>query len=82
MSGEFLKVNQIDCHHKIPKCYGGNDSYENLIIVSDKIHILVHSTNERTIQKYLGMLNLNKKQMNKLNKLREMAQMPALQYEV
>lgn len=82
VSGEFLKVNQIDCHHKTPKYYGGNDSYENLIIVSDKIHILVHSTNERTIQKYLGMLNLNKKQMNKLNKLREMAQMPALQYKV
>ena len=82
VSGEFLKVNQIDCHHKTPKYYGGNESYENLIIVSDKIHILVHSTNERTIQKYLGMLNLNKKQMNKLNKLREMAQMPALQYEV
>lgn len=82
VSGEFLKVNQIDCHHKTPKYYGGNDSYENLIIVSDKIHILVHSSNERTIQKYLGMLNLNTKQMNKLNKLRAMAQMPVLQYEV
>lgn len=82
VSGEFLKVNQIDCHHKTPKHYGGNDCYENLIIVSDKIHILIHSSNERTIKKYLGMLNLNTKQMNKLNKLRVMAQMPMLQYEV
>ena len=82
ISGVFLEANQVDCHHKTPKCYGGDDSYQNLIIVSDKIHILIHSSNERTIKKYLGMLKLNKRQMSKLNKLRAQAQMPALQYEV
>ncbi|MGN0553157.1 MAG: group II intron reverse transcriptase/maturase [Oscillospiraceae bacterium] len=82
ISDVFLEANQVDCHHKTPKCYGGDDSYQNLIIVSDKIHILIHSNNERTIRKYLGMLKLNKRQMNKLNKLRAQAQMPAIQYEV
>ena len=82
VSSVFLEAKQVDCHHKTPKCYGGDDSYQNLIIVSDKIHILIHSSNERTIKKYLGMLKLNKRQMSKLNKLRAQAQMPALQYEV
>ncbi len=82
VSGVFLEAKQVDCHHKTPKCYGGDDSYQNLIIVSDKIHILIHSSNERTIKKYLGMLKLNKRQMSKLNKLRAQAQMPALHYEV
>lgn len=82
VSGAFLEENQVDCHHKTPKYYGGDDSYQNLIIVSDTIHILIHSGNERTIEKYLGMLKLNKRQMSKLNKLRTQAQMPALQYEV
>ena len=82
VSGVFLEANQVDCHHKMPKYYGGDDSYQNLIIVSDKVHILIHSSNERTIKKYLGMLKLNKRQMNKLNKLRMQAQMPVLQNEV
>jgi hypothetical protein len=76
--GMVLEANQVDCHHKKPLEYGGNDSYSNLIIVSDKIHILIHATNERTIRKYLSELKPNQKQLGKLNKLRELAQMPAL----
>ena len=53
----------------------GNDSYQNLIIVSAVGHILIHSSNERTIRKYLKVLNLDKKQLAKLNKLRVMAEM-------
>jgi hypothetical protein len=76
--GTVLEVNQVDCHHKLPIKYGGDDSYKNLIIVSDAIHILIHAVNKRTIQKYLNVLKLNKKQLDKLNKLREQAQMPPL----
>lgn len=57
---------------------GGNDSYQNLIIVSAVVHILIHSSNERTIRKYLKVLNLDKKQLAKLNKLRVMAEMQEL----
>ena len=76
ISGVELEANQVDCHHKKPLSMGGNDSYNNLIIVSDIVHILVHSSNEHTICKYLNMLNLNEKQFKKLNKLRIMAEMP------
>lgn len=71
-----LEANQVDCHHKKPLSMGGDDSYNNLIIVSDVVHILVHSSNEHTINKYLNVLNLNEKQFKKLNKLRVMAGMP------
>lgn len=76
ISGAELEANQVDCHHKKPLSMGGDDSYNNLIIVSDVVHILVHSSNEHTINKYLNVLNLNEKQFKKLNKLRVMAGMP------
>lgn len=76
--GVELEANQVDCHHKKPLMLGGNDSYQNLMIVSDVVHILIHSCNERTIRKYLKVLNPDKKQLAKLNKLRVMAEMPEL----
>lgn len=78
VSGVELEANQVDCHHKQPVSLGGNDSYQNLIIVSDLVHILIHSANERTIRKYLKVLNPNKMQLAKLNKLRVLAEMPEL----
>ena len=80
VSGAELEANQVDCHHKKPLSLGGDDSYKNLIIVSDVVHILIHSSNERTIRKYLNVLNPNKKQLEKLNKLRAMAEMPELTF--
>lgn len=70
-----LYVTEIDCHHKIPREYGGSDEYSNLIIVSDKVHILIHSSNEKTIKKYLDLVKPDSKQLAKINKLRIMAGM-------
>ena len=78
VTGMELEANQVDCHHKIPLEYGGKDEYGNLTIVSDTIHILIHARNERTIQKYLNVVELSEKQLKKLNKLRELAHMQAL----
>jgi len=75
VSGIALDANQVDCHHKKPLSLGGDDSYQNLIIVSDAVHILIHSSSERTIKKYLNDLQLNSKQLAKLNNLRKLAEM-------
>ena len=48
VSGVELEANQVDCHHKKPLVLGGNDSYQNLIIVSDVVHILIHSSNAKS----------------------------------
>ena len=78
VSGVELEANQVDCHHKKPLSLGGDDSYKNLIIVSDVVHILIHSSSDRTIRKYLEVLKPNKKQLEKLNKLRILAEMPEI----
>lgn len=78
VSGIALDANQVDCHHKKPLSLGGDDSYQNLIIVSDAVHILIHSSSERTIKKYLSDLQLNSKQLAKLNNLRKLAEMPQI----
>ena len=78
VSGIALDANQVDCHHKKPLSLGGDDSYQNLIIVSDAVHVLIHSSSERTIKKYLNDLQLNSKQLAKLNNLRKLAEMPQI----
>lgn len=78
VSGIALDANQVNCHHKKPLSLGGDDSYQNLIIVSDAVHVLIHSSSERTIKKYLNDLQLNSKQLAKLNNLRKLAEMPQI----
>ncbi len=70
VTGIALSENEIHCHHIIPKSCGGSDKYENLVIVANVVHVLIHAGKADTIQKCLSMLNLDAKQMEKLNKLR------------
>ncbi|HBF14442.1 MAG TPA: group II intron reverse transcriptase/maturase [Clostridiales bacterium] len=69
----FEILEDIHCHHKKPKCDGGTDKYANLVLILKPVHRLIHATAEETIQKYLTLLNLNNTQIQKVNKLRELA---------
>ena len=73
ITGIILKLDDIHCHHITPKELGGNDKFENLVIVHKDIHILIHATDTHTINKYIQKFNLNKKQRDKLNKYRKLA---------
>ena len=66
----FETLDDIHCHHKLPRNKGGKDNYQNLIIVREDVHVLIHATTQSTIDKYLALLKLDKKQLAKLNKLR------------
>lgn len=66
-----LEIGDIECHHKKPKKSGGNDRYENLIIISKNVHKLIHATNQDIINKYLNLVKPNKKQLKEINKLRK-----------
>ncbi len=70
---EALGIGEIHCHHKIPRKQGGTDRYDNLVLVSEKVHILIHATDEKVISTYSAMLKLDTKQKSKLNKLRQLA---------
>ena len=74
----FETLGDIHCHHKLPLAMGGKDNYQNLILVRESVHILIHATSEPTIAKYLSQLALNKKQLAKLNKLRKEAGNPPI----
>lgn len=71
---EFRSLADIHCHHKTPKSLGGNDKYENLVLVSESVHKLIHAKDKATVQKYLKILNLNAEQLAKVNALRKLAQ--------
>lgn len=73
VTGTELTPYDIRCHHKVPLSKGGTDRYSNLILVSDAVHHLIHATLVETIQKYLNQLQLNKKQLEKINRLRKLA---------
>ena len=73
VTGEKQQIGNIHCHHKRPKHLGGTDEYSNLTLVSEDVHRLIHATNPEVIRKYLQKLNLDSKQLRKLNKLRSLA---------
>lgn len=66
----FDSLEDIHCHHKLPKKSGGKDNYHNLMLVRESVHILIHAITESTIEKYLGIVSLDKRQLKKLNKFR------------
>lgn len=70
---EFQVTSDVHCHHKLPKFKGGNDKYENLVLVIPPVHRLIHSTSPDTILAYLKSLSLDREQLARLNKLRELA---------
>ena len=71
---EFWSLADTHCHHKTPKSLGGNDKYENLVLVLEPVHKLIHAKDKTTVQKYLKNLNLNAEQLAKINALRKLAQ--------
>ena len=68
----MLSIGDIHCHHKVPRQFGGKDSYQNLVLVCEDVHHLIHATSSDAIQKYLEALNLDQKQKEKLDKLRSL----------
>jgi 5-methylcytosine-specific restriction endonuclease McrA len=73
--GQELELEEIYCHHIIPKELGGTDEYKNLIIVHTDIHKAIHSTDENEVTKIISNFSLNISQIEKLNKFRKKLQL-------
>ena len=78
VTGTDLRLNEIHCHHKLPIHVGGSDKYENLVIVHENVHRLIHATTPETIALYLHLIQPNKKALAKLNALRNLAGNPEI----
>lgn len=70
---EFATLDNIQCHHIIPRWMGGTDKYQNLILILPPVHRLIHASRADTIAYYLNILNLDAKQLLKVNDLRKKA---------
>lgn len=75
---DFRTLDEIHCHHKKPKESGGGDEYANLILVLEPVHRLIHAKAEEVIARYRTLLNLDRKQLVLLNKLRGLAGLPEI----
>lgn len=73
ITGKILFPHEIHCHHKMPLSLGGTDKYNNLVILDEQVHQLLHATLPETIAMYLSLLQLTKIQLQKLNNLRKQA---------
>ena len=66
---DFEATEEIHCHHIKPKNQGGTDEYENLILVTEIVHKLIHASRPETISKYLKDCEPNIEKLNNLRKL-------------
>ncbi|SEG86900.1 hypothetical protein SAMN04487919_14919 [Bacillus sp. ok061] len=78
VTGIFLTAEDVHCHHKIPRGMGGTDEFNNLIIVHEFVHRLIHATNEETNKIYMRILQLSDNQLKKINKLRKVCNLVTL----
>jgi group II intron reverse transcriptase/maturase len=76
VTGRKLDIHEMHCHHRNPTQFGGNDSYDNLVLVLPDIHRLIHANTKETVNKYLQILNLNERHLESVNRLRTQAQLP------
>lgn len=67
---EIIALDCVHCHHIKPLKIGGNDNYENLVIIDETVHKLVHLKNSIKVMQVLKKLCLNAQQLIKLNYLR------------
>ena len=72
VTGVELEIGNIHCHHRTRRADGGTDHYQNLVLVSGEIHILIHAKYLDTLQHYYHQFKFTTHQLEKLNKLRKL----------
>lgn len=75
---DFRTLDEIHCHHRIPKENGGGDEYGNLVLLLEPVHRLIHAKEAAVIVRYVALLNLDQKQMVVVNKLRCLIGLPEI----
>lgn len=78
VSDRLLDLDDMDCHHKKLWSLTKDDSYHNLTLVTSTVHRAIHIKDSEKINEILDLLKLNEKQLEKLNKLREMVGNPVI----
>lgn len=75
---EFPNVEEIGCCLKVSFFNGGKEQYKNMTLVMKKYLPLLQSNDMQVIQDYLKVIKPEKKQVVKINKLRELNDLTAI----
>ena len=62
----FLSTDEVHCHHIKPVHAGGGDKYQNLTLVRDDVHRLIHATRQDTINAYSNEEKVYQSMMNQI----------------
>lgn len=71
ITGIELEKHDWHCHHKNPYQHSKDDAYSNLIILHESVHRLIHLKDNEKIKTLIKILELSKKQIQKVNELRK-----------
>lgn len=71
VTGIELGKSDWHCHHKKPYHLSRDDSYSNLIVLHESVHRLLHLKDTGKIKILVDVLQLNNKQIGKVNELRK-----------
>ncbi len=72
VSKENLDINDMEIRNIVPKENGGTDKYHNLVLVNREISNFINETDELKINEYKERIKLDRKALNKINKLRKL----------
>lgn len=81
VTGKELDVQTCVCYRKSNECKKGNDSYQNLMLLSLQGWVIVSSENIESVAALVKEYSLNAKAITKVNKLRATAGLPLLAVE-
>ena len=72
VSKENLNITDMAIRNIVPKENGGTDKYHNLVLVNKEISCFINETDELKINEYKERIKLDRKALNKINKLRKL----------
>lgn len=78
VTGTELGFTDWHCHHKIPHHLSKDDRFSNLIVLHESVHRLIHLKDIGKIKALLQGLQLNNKQIAKVNELRKLCKNGAI----
>lgn len=70
VTGRFMLASETQGHHINLYSETHDDSYKNIIVVSEDVHKLIHAVDMNIIQMYMTKLHLDDGMVNKINEYR------------
>lgn len=74
ITGKHWGIDEMTCYNKIPLKLGGTDYFKNLIYISEIVKDFIREKDINKQEILQNLLNLNEKQLAKVEKLRKLAE--------